>query len=185
MLDRIDAHLAAVSALRARITEIEELADRVARCLEQGGKLLACGNGGSAADAQHLAAELVGRFSAERPGIPALALVADSAILTAVGNDYGFERVFARQVESLAQAGDCLLAISTSGNSANVLTAVATANRLGVLTVALTGPSGGRLAAAVDCCLAVPGDDTARVQECHGLVIHLLAGEIERRLCGD
>lgn len=144
-----------------------------------GGKLLVCGNGGSAADSQHLAAELVGRFQQERPGWPAIALTVDTSALTAIANDYGFEHVFARQVEALGAAGDVLLVISTSGDSANGVRAVEAAARRGLRTHGLLGRGGGRLRALVDQALVVPADETPRIQELHGLVIHALCAALE------
>ncbi len=150
----------------------------------RGGKLLICGNGGSAADSQHLAAELVGRFQAERPGWAAIALTVDTSTLTAVANDYGFDRVFARQVEALGRPGDVLLVISTSGESANCLEAVTTAGRRGLRTHGLLGKGGGRLRGLVDSALVVPSDHTPRIQELHGLVIHALCAALESACLG-
>jgi D-sedoheptulose 7-phosphate isomerase len=151
-------------------------------CLAGGHKVLACGNGGSAADSQHLVAELVGRFVVERRALPAVALTADTAILTAVGNDYGFERVFARQVEALAQKGDLLFAISTSGNSPNVVQAAQTARGLGCVVIALTGEGGGKLAAHADLIIRAPSTVTARIQEVHTLCIHAIADSFDSLL---
>src|SRR6516165_686478 len=148
-------------------------------CLRAGGKVLACGNGGSAADAQHLAAELVGRFREERRALAAIALTADTALLTALGNDYGNQRVFARQVEALAQRGDVLLAFSTSGNSANVLQAVDSARRLGCTVIALTGARGGALAGQTDLLLRAPSDTVARIQEVHSLCLHVICETLD------
>jgi D-sedoheptulose 7-phosphate isomerase len=151
-------------------------------CLQAGHKVLACGNGGSAADSQHLVAELVGRFVVERRALAAVALTADTAILTAVGNDYGFERVFARQVEALAQSGDLLFAISTSGNSPNVVQAAQTARGLGCTVIALTGEGGGKLAAHADLLVRAPSTVTARIQEVHTLCIHAIADSFDSLL---
>jgi D-sedoheptulose 7-phosphate isomerase len=151
-------------------------------CLRGGHKVLACGNGGSAADSQHLVAELVGRFVVERRALPAIALTADTAILTAVGNDYGYERVFARQVEALAQRGDLLFAISTSGNSPNVVQAAQTARALGCTIVALTGERGGNLAAHADLLIRAPSTVVARIQEVHTLCIHAIAASLDSLL---
>ena len=148
-------------------------------CLRAGGKVLACGNGGSAADAQHLAAELVGRFREERRALAAIALPADTALLTALGNDYGYQRVFARQVEALAQRGDVLLAFSTSGNSPNVVEAAQTARRLGCTVIGLTGAGGGTLAAHADLILKAPSNTVARIQEVHTLCIHVLCEALD------
>jgi D-sedoheptulose 7-phosphate isomerase len=151
-------------------------------CLRAGGKILACGNGGSAAHAQHLVAELVGRFREERRALPAVALTADTATLTALGNDYGYERIFARQVEALARAGDLLFAISTSGNSASVVRAAKVARELGCTVVALTGARGGQLAADADLLLPVPSANVARIQEVHTLCIHIIVGSLDALL---
>jgi D-sedoheptulose 7-phosphate isomerase len=147
--------------------------------LVQGKKILWCGNGGSAADAQHMAAEIVGRFRRERRGLPSIALTTDTSILTAVANDYGYEAVFSRQVEALGNEGDVLVAISTSGNSPNVVKAVEMAKELGLVTVGFTGAGGGRLATLADFLFAVPTKDTARVQEAHSLVAHVLCDWVE------
>lgn len=151
-------------------------------CLRAGGKILACGNGGSAADAQHLSAELVGRFREERRALAAIALTADTALLTALGNDYGYERVFARQVEGLAQRGDVLMAFSTSGNSANVVQAAQTARRLGCTVVGFTGARGGELAGHADVLLKAPSSTVARIQEVHTLCIHVLCESLDALL---
>ena len=172
------------SAVAARAAlELPALLERVVgtmhECLRTGGKILACGNGGSATDAQHLVAELVGRFREERRALPAIALTADTAILTAVGNDYGYERVFSRQVEALGQAGDVLLAFSTSGNSANVVQAAQTARRLGCVVVAFTGARGGELAGHADVLVKVPSNTVARVQEVHTLCSHAICDALD------
>ncbi len=163
-------------------SQIEALARRMADVLERGGKLLFCGNGGSAADAQHLAAEFVNRFLVERPALAALALTTDTSTLTSIGNDLGFDEVFSRQVEALARPGDLLVAISTSGNSANILKAVAAARRLGCYTVGFTGGQGGALAAAVDQAFLVPIAATPRIQETHITLGHALCALVERLL---
>lgn len=149
-------------------------------CLRSGGKILACGNGGSAAQAQHLVAELVGRFSTERRALAAVALTADTAILTALGNDYGYERVFARQIEALANPGDLLFAISVSGNSPNVLLAAQMARRRGCSVVVLTNAQGGKLAAQADYLLQAPSTSVARVQEAHMLAVHAIADSLDK-----
>jgi D-sedoheptulose 7-phosphate isomerase len=150
--------------------------------LGAGGKVLVCGNGGSAADSQHFVAELVGRFTRERRAWPALALTTDTSILTAIGNDYGFDRVFARQVEAHGQPGDVLIGISTSGGSPDVLAAVDTARARGLVTIGLTGRDGGALGRAVDVHLNVPSPSTARTQEVHCTLLHVLCDLIEQEL---
>jgi D-sedoheptulose 7-phosphate isomerase len=152
--------------------------------LRAGGKLLIFGNGGSAAQAQHFAAEMTGRFLEDRPAVPAIALAADAPSLTAIGNDMGFERIFARQIEGLGHPGDVAIALTTSGESANVISGLETARDKGLVTVALTGEGGGRIVAEspVDFLLAVPSGSVPRIQEAHLLILHLLAEEIEKTL---
>ncbi len=192
-ISRIRAHfadsaqlkLAAVDALAPQIARGAEL---MAECLLGDGKILACGNGGSACDAQHFAAEMVGRFERERPELPAISLATDTSILTAVANDYSYEQVFAKQVRALGTAGDILLAISTSGNSGNVIAAIEAARDREMRIVALTGKGGGRIGAmlsAADVELRVPHERTARIQECHLLMIHCLCDAIDNTLLGD
>jgi len=161
---------------------IAEAARLLLEACRSGRRVLVFGNGGSAADAQHFAAELVGRFNRDRPALSALALTANSSDLTAIGNDLGFTEVFARQLQAHARAGDVAVAITTSGNSANVLKAAAAARRLGVAVIGMTGAGGGRLAKAVDVCVRVPSSDVARIQEAHGAIIHIWCSIIEDRL---
>lgn len=161
--------------------------EMLSKCLLAEGKLLICGNGGSAADAQHFAAELVNRFEVERPGLAAIALTTDSSILTSIANDYDFTKIFSKQVSALGQAGDVLIAISTSGNSRNVLEAVSTAHGKGMRVLALTGQAGHQLSAlldAEDICLCVPAERTARIQEVHALIVHCLCDGIDRTILG-
>src|SRR6266487_578929 len=153
---------------------IVDAAMLIARCLRGGGKLLLFGNGGSAADAQHLAAEFVGRFVRERAGLPAIALTTDSSILTAVGNDYGFDQIFARQIQALGRPGDVAIAISTSGNSPNVIEGLKAAKRGDLKTIGLSGKDGGLLAKETDVAITIASTSTARIQECHIGVGHLL-----------
>ena len=157
-------------------------------CITAGGKVLACGNGGSASDAQHFAAEFVGRFERERPGLAAISLTTDTSILTAVGNDYDFAQVFAKQVQALGSPGDVLLALSTSGNSANVLAAVDAARARDMTVIALTGRGGGKLRdklADTDVHICVPHERTARIQEVHILAIHCLCDAVDLQLLGE
>jgi len=165
---------AEVVSRMARVTEI--LID----VLKKGNKPILFGNGGSAADAQHIAAEFVGRFAFDRPALPALALSVNTSAVTAIGNDYGFEVVFARQIEALGRAGDVAIGISTSGNSPNVLQGFATAKKMGLHTVALTGASGGKLKSAVDYCICAPSNETPRIQECHILIGHIISELVEQ-----
>jgi D-sedoheptulose 7-phosphate isomerase len=179
-----DAAFAAAIALHERVRRnlgpALTAAQAIDEALAAGGKVLAFGNGGSAADAQHFAAELVGRFMRERRGLPAIALTADSAILTSVANDYSFTQVFARQVEALGRPGDVALGISTSGESPNVATALQLARDRGLKTIALTGRSGGSIGAAADIHVNVPDENTARVQEVHRTLLHVMCELIER-----
>jgi D-sedoheptulose 7-phosphate isomerase len=180
---------------QAKLAAIELLAPPIAmavetltQCLLANGKILACGNGGSAADAQHFAAEMVGRFERERPELAAIALTTDSSTLTAIANDYAFEQVYAKQVRALGQPHDVLLAISTSGNSPNVIAAIDAAHQREMRVVALTGKGGGRVGEMLrdsDIHLCVPHDRTARIQEVHILAIHCLCDGIDNLLLGD
>ncbi|WP_408611832.1 D-sedoheptulose-7-phosphate isomerase [Falsiroseomonas oryzae] len=147
--------------------------------LRAGRKVLVCGNGGSAADAQHWAGELVSRFNYDRPGLPAIALTTDTSILTAIGNDYGYDRVFARQVEALGQEGDVLLALSTSGNSPNIVAALEAARARSIATVGFTGEGGGKMAALCDICIRIPSRSTPRIQEGHEVLGHAICSMIE------
>lgn len=162
------------------VGRIAQFAERSAAALRSGGKLVFFGNGGSAADAQHLAAELVVRLRTERPGLPALSLTTNPSVLTAAGNDYGFEHIFARQIESLVSHQDVLIAISTSGESANVVKGLEAGRRRGALLVALTGETGGKLAALPDLLLNVPSRDPQRIQEAHITIGHIACGLIEQ-----
>ena len=181
----IETKQAAVDAMAGPIAvAVRAMAD----CLAAGGKIMACGNGGSAADSQHFAAELLNRFEREREPLAAIALTTDTSTLTSIGNDYRFEDVFAKQVKALGRAGDVLLAISTSGNSPNVLEAMAAAQARGIRVVALTGKEGGKMAgrlAAADIHLCVPAARTARIQEVHLLTLHCLCDGIDTLLLGD
>jgi D-sedoheptulose 7-phosphate isomerase len=164
--------------------QIAAAATAIVNALAGGSKVLACGNGGSASDAQHFAAELVGRFVRERDPLPGIALTTDSSIVTAVGNDYGFETIFERQVRALGRAGDVLVALSTSGRSPNVVAAVRAARERGLTTIALTGAAGGTLADAADHALRAPATATARVQEAHIAVLHALCAAVDEAAGG-
>lgn len=172
-------HIDTVRQLLQKTETLASIADAMHTSLRGGGKILFCGNGGSAADSQHLAAEFVGRFRRERVGLPSIALTTDTSILTAVANDYGYEFVFSRQVEALARAGDMLVGISTSGNSPNVVAALQSARALGVVTVAFTGKGGGKMASIADHLLAIDAAETARIQETHILAGHMLCDWID------
>jgi D-sedoheptulose 7-phosphate isomerase len=164
------------------VGEISSAATAIAEALQRGNKILIMGNGGSAADAQHMAAEIVGRFRLERKGLPAIALTTDTSILTSVGNDYGFESVFSRQVEALAAAGDLVIGISTSGNSPNVKKALVQARETGCRTIGLLGKDGGAIKDYVDMALTVSANDTPRIQEGHITIIHIICDLVERKL---
>ena len=167
---------------------IADAVNAVVGCITGGGKVLVCGNGGSASDAQHFAAEFVGRFERERPGLAAIALTVDSSILTAVGNDYDFNQIFSKQVQALGQPGDVLLAITTSGNSANVLAAVEAAHAKEMTVIALTGRGGGKMnqqLSDTDVHICVPHERTARIQEVHILAIHCLCDAVDLQLLGE
>jgi D-sedoheptulose 7-phosphate isomerase len=179
----LDAHIEVAAALKPLVADIGAAAQALSAALAAGGKLLFCGNGGSAADAQHLAAEFTGRFLKERDPLPAIALHCNTSSLTAIGNDYGFDQVFAREVRAHGRAGDVLIALSTSGNSENVLQAAHAAKRLEMKVIALTGQSGGKLAAMADLALRVPSASTPRIQEMHILIGHILCGLAEEAPC--
>ena len=167
---------------------IADAVNAVVGCITAGGKVMACGNGGSASDAQHFAAEFVGRFERERPGLAAIALTTDSSILTAVGNDYDFNSIFSKQVQALGSPGDVLIAISTSGNSANVLAAVEAARAKEMTVIALTGRGGGKLRERLgetDVHICVPHERTARIQEVHILALHCLCDAVDLQLLGE
>jgi D-sedoheptulose 7-phosphate isomerase len=166
-------------ALRAHGPLLAAVGMRLIKALRAGNKILFCGNGGSAADSQHLAAELMGRYRRDRKPLAAIALTVDTSALTAIGNDYSFHDIFARQLAGIGREGDVLVALSTSGSSENVIRALETARRLGIETIGLTGESGGAMAALCDLCIQVPSTDTARIQEMHIAVGHLLCGFVE------
>lgn len=180
--EAFEQHARVLAAMQStRLEELQKAAELAETCLRAGGKILALGNGGSAADAQHFAAELVGRFERDRRPLPALALTVNTSTLTAVGNDYGFEHVFERQVEALAAPGDLLLAITTSGSSPNVIAAARRARRMGCSVIGLTGEHGGALADWADRLIAVPSTNVARIQEMHEICLHVLAAWLEDR----
>ncbi len=181
-LNQLYEHIDSFQALKSMEQDILRAARELTAALESGNKILICGNGGSAADAQHFAAELVGRFEMERASFPAIALTTDSSILTAIGNDYGFEKVFSRQVEGLGRKGDMLIAISTSGDSPNILEAVRKAASIGMQTIGLLGKSGGSIKGEVGCPIIVPHSRTARIQEAHSFILHFWASCMDKAL---
>ena len=181
----IEASIATKQSLlrsQAVVSTVAKVSELIVDALKQGNKVLLFGNGGSAADAQHIAAELVGRFAFDRPALPALALSVNSSCVTAIGNDYGFDQVFSRQLEALARRGDIAIGISTSGNSLNVQNAISVAKKIRLHTVALTGRGGGKLRNTVDHCICVPSDETPRIQECHILIGHIISELVEREI---
>ena len=186
---RVTNSIEASIAVKERLLSSAEVVSSVAKvseilvnAFEQGNKVLFFGNGGSAADAQHIAAEFVGRFAFDRPALPALALTVNTSCVTAIGNDYGFDQVFSRQIEALAHTDDVAIGISTSGNSRNVVSALLVSRQKGLHTVALTGCTGGKLKNAVDYCICVPSNDTPRIQECHILIGHIISELVEQTI---
>jgi len=176
-------HLEVARALPRLAADVATAVDLIARSLASGGALMLAGNGGSAADAQHIAAELTGRFLKDRRALRALALHANGSALTAIGNDYGYDEIFARELSAHARPGDVLLAISTSGNSPNILKAIQAAREYGVVVIGLTGESGGKMRSVCDLCPCAPSDRTARIQEMHITIGHTLCQLLEERLC--
>lgn len=179
----VDAHLHVIEQLRLQQKLLESLAMRMVDTIRAGGRVLWCGNGGSAADCQHLAAEFVGRFRRERRGLASIALTTDSSVLTAIGNDYGFDEVFRRQVQALCAPGDVVVGISTSGNSRNVCAALIEAKEIGAFTACFTGADGGEIAGIADSVLKAASKDTARIQEAHILAGHILCDWVEQAIC--
>ena len=187
--DSITAHFRRSRETLERAVQDGELMQAMIRCtgtmaaaLRGGHKILIAGNGGSAADAQHIAAEFVGRFAFDRPALPALSLSVNTSCLTAIGNDYGFDQVFARQIEAVGHSGDIAIGISTSGNSPNVLCAVSAARKIGLHTIGFTGRNGGDLRRNVEHCISVPSNETPRIQECHILIGHVIAEMVEQAI---
>ena len=176
----IEEHQSVMAAVQKENTaSVSQAASAIAMSLKKGGKLLVCGNGGSAADSQHFAAELVGSYKKERKALPAIALTTDTSTLTSIGNDYGFERVFARQVEALGKKGDVLAALSTSGTSPNILAAIEAAKKQGMHVIGMTGQSGGKMKALCDLCICIPSPSTPRIQEAHITLIHAICEMID------
>jgi D-sedoheptulose 7-phosphate isomerase len=180
--EAIAEHLSVIESIKGIRTDVERIGKKLSEVLRNGGKIMFCGNGGSAADSQHLAAELTGRFKKDRVPLAGLALSTDSSALTCISNDYSFDEVFARQVRGIGRAGDALVGISTSGNSPNVQKAVIEGNRIGIFTVGLLGNNGGALAQLCSTNITVESSSTARVQEAHILVGHILCALIEEKL---
>ncbi len=182
-LDSLNEHISVFNDLAANHRDvIAQSGEILCKTFANGGKVLICGNGGSAADAQHIAAEFVGRYETERKALPSIALTTDTSALTALANDYSFERIFARQVEALGRPGDCLIAISTSGNSPNVIAAAMTARSIGATIIGLTGAKGKKLASLSDACIMVPSERTARIQEGHITIAHIWCEMVDRSI---
>jgi D-sedoheptulose 7-phosphate isomerase len=179
LINAINEHQVMFVKLSDLIPQIIQVADVLKACIKRGGKILLMGNGGSAADSQHIAAEIVGRFKKERKGLAAIALTTDTSIITSVGNDYGYDYIFARQVEALCRPEDVVIGITTSGNSKNVIAAIEEANKLGATTIGLTGGTGGRLNELCKFNLIMPSSETARVQEAHIFIGHSLCDLLE------
>ena len=187
-LTNLTEHMALCQQLGTLDTSVSQAIQACVQSLQKGGKLMLCGNGGSAADSQHLAAEFTGRFSKDRPPIAAVALSTDTSALTCIGNDYSFNDIFARQVQALGKAGDCLIAISTSGNSGNVLAAIEAAHEREMVVVGLSGRGGGKMSQVLrdtDVHICVPHDRTARIQEVHILALHCICDAVDAQLLGD
>ena len=183
--ESIEASIAVKERLlsdREAVKSIARVSEILVDALDKGNKVILFGNGGSAADAQHIAAEFVGRFAFDRPALPALALSVNTSCVTAIGNDYGFDQIFSRQISAFSREGDVAIGISTSGNSPNVLNALSLSRKKGLHTIALTGCTGGRLNNIVDYCICVPSNDTPRIQECHILIGHIISELVERTL---
>ena len=175
----LEGHLAAIKATFALEADIKKACETAVVTLKAGGKILLCGNGGSAADAQHIAAELTGRYKTERGALAGIALTTDTSALTAIGNDYGYEFVFSRQLEALGREGDLLIAISTSGNSGNVVKALELAQKIGIKTIGLSGRTGGAMNELCELNLVVPSNDTPRIQEMHIMIGHIICQAID------
>lgn len=184
-IEETQATIEKVLADKALLVAAEQAAQACIDALQSGRKIMLCGNGGSAADSQHIAAELVSRYNYDRPGLCAVALTTDTSALTAIGNDYGYEKVFSRQIEAIGQGGDVLIAISTSGNSPNILKALETAKTKGIMSIGFTGQSGGKMAPLCDMVLKMPSGSTPKIQECHIMFGHIICQMIEDTIFGD
>ena len=178
----LEQHQTTMASLHPLIPQVAQIAERMAACIQSGGKIFWMGNGGSAADSQHLAAELVGRYQRERRGLPSIALTTDTSVLTAVANDYSFDSIFSRQIQALAASVDVVVGMSTSGESQNVLEGVRAAREIGAYTIGFSGGTGGELGRAADTCLIVPSSVTARIQEAHIVIGHIICDWIDSEL---
>ena len=178
----LNEHLSVFNELSIYEDKVNVISDIIHNAFQKSGKLLLCGNGGSAADAQHIAAEFIGRFEIERGPLPAIALTTDSSVITCLSNDYNFDHIFSRQIETLGKVSDCLIAISTSGNSKNIINAIEAANKIGVITIGILGNGGGQ---ALNLCkynLTIKSNKTARIQEAHIFLLHSICGIIDRKM---
>ena len=182
IIKHIDSSIETKEKLKQDLSSIKKAANLMTHCMRKGGKIILLGNGGSAADAQHIAAEFVGRFILKRKGLPAMALTTNTSILTAIGNDFGFEKVFVRQIEAYGKKGDIVIAISTSGNSPNVIEAVKVAKKNNLITIGMTGESGGNLSPLTDITIKVPSKNTQHIQESHIMIGHILTSVVESNL---
>jgi D-sedoheptulose 7-phosphate isomerase len=185
IMESLNGHIATVKQVESLQSTVLAVANQIIDSLQNGGKVILMGNGGSAADAQHIAAELVGRYKKERKAFPAMAITTDPSIVTAIGNDYGAQRVFSRQVEAHARLGDIVIGISTSGNSENIIEALKAAREIGCFTFALLGNDGGKIKSLVDIPIVVESKDTPRIQECHILIGHIICDLVERGMTED
>ena len=179
----LEEHLKVIDTLRGDLPAMQQIAEKMSQALLEGHKILWCGNGGSAADSQHLAAEFVGRFLRERRALPSIALTTNTSVITAIGNDYGYDFVFRRQVEAICMPGDVLVGISTSGNSKNVWHALKAAREIGAFTVAFTGATGGTITELADASIRIPSTQTPRIQEGHILCGHMICDYVEKQVC--
>ena len=182
-IDIIENHIEVITRLKEQYSEINETAEKLTEVLKNGNKILLMGNGGSAADCQHIAAELIARFQKERNSIPAIALTTDTSILTAIANDYSFDKIYSRQIQGLAGCNDAVIGISTSGNSLNIINGIKEAEKKGCLTIAFTGRGGGELKEVANITIDVPSQITARIQEAHILMGHIICEIIEEAFC--
>ena len=181
----LSEHLSIFNNLSVLENKVNDISNIIYNSFKKTGKLLLCGNGGSAADSQHIAAEFIGRFEIERGPLPAIALTTDSSVITCLSNDYDYEKIFSRQIESLGNTDDCLLAISTSGNSKNIINAIETANKIGLTTIGLLGNEGGK---AINLCkhnIIIPSHKTARIQEAHIFILHSICGIIDNKIINN
>jgi D-sedoheptulose 7-phosphate isomerase len=184
-IQKTSATFTKILANEQLLSEIEQIGERCVAVLRGDRKILLAGNGGSAADAQHLAGEFVSRFAFDRPGLPAFSLVTDTSVMTAIGNDYGYEHLFARQIQAVGVAGDIFIGISTSGRSPNILAALREAKRKGLVTVGFTGETGGEMPMLCDYCLKIPSGETPKIQEGHIVLGHIICGIVEKRIFGS